>query len=905
LLFVTPGTIQFRLLGEVEVLVGGNPVSLGGAKQRALLALLLLERGTAVSTDRLIEAIWSGRPPETAQKSVQVYVSGLRKALGEGRILTRGRGYELTVEPGELDVDDFDRLVREAADAPPEVAAARLREGLALVRGRPLADVALEPWAAPEIDRLEERILAATEARIEADLEFGRHGDLVPELERLVDQHPYREHLLELLMLALYRSGRQAEALDAYRRRATRLRDELGLEPSRPLQQLEASILQQDEALDAPSAARRLQVRRRSWKVVTAGAVAVVAAAAAATAIALTRGSSVSLESLPPGVAVISATDGSLVGHIPNAEIPEPSEVVTGNGHFWVWGLHPFQLVEIDPKSGHILRHVSSPFAGDAAWYLPDGRNVWFTAGRELVRVDAAEGRAVDRYRLTKANNEYGLNWLTRCFGSLWVTDNPDSLVLRVDPASGRVQARIHAQYPAAIACGDGGLWVSWWDKGLHRIDPRTNRIVATASTPAPFVNVLAVGGGFAWASNEAAGTVSKIDRGGTVVAVYETGDGAHQMSFSGGRLWVANQDVGTVTGIDAATGARTTFAFGHPVQSVASQSGRLLVELREGLTFEDRIAALKGNVARLIVPTYVFDPIDPALAWNPWAFMAERATCAGLVQREPGSNGRISPDLASALPSVSADGLTYSFTVRHGRRFAPPSNAPVTVEDVRASIERAMSPKLGSAYPGAPQPGALFLDDLVGAKAFRHGATHVRGIVVNGDAISLTLFKPSKTFLQRLALPFFCTVPAETPRVQGGLTNPPPSAGPYYVSDGLNGEYQIMKRNPNYTGPRPAHLDAIAFREGISPEHAVARVRSGTWDAALLPDELLAPGGDVAWKAQADPRTRTEELPARNLGIAFARAKGFAVHALLSTRLGCDTIRGALDLAALCTPET
>ena len=880
---MAPETIRFRLLGELEVLVDGTPVGLGGAKQRALLALLLLERGQAVSTDRLVEAIWGGSPTETAHKSVQVYVSGLRKALGGERIRTRDGGYQLELRPGETDLEEFDELVRTG----------RFQEALQLVRGTPLADVALEPWAAPEIDRLEQRILAATEGRIDADLQEGRHAQLVPELQGLVERHPFREHLLELLMLALYRSGRQADALEAYRKGAARLRAELGLEPSRPLQQLEASILRQDPALDAPAAARRVDTRRRSWRLVTAGAAAVVAAGAVAAGIALTRGSSVSLEALPPGVAVISATDGSLVSHIPTAQIPDPSEVVTGNGHFWVWGLHPFQLVEIDPQTGRILRHVNSPFSGDANWYLPDGRNVWFTGGRELVRVDAAEGRAVERYVLTNANAEYVLNLVTRCFGSLWVADNPDNLVLRVDPASGRVTARIHTQYPAAIACGDGGLWVSWWNKGVHRIDPRTNRIVATASTPAPLV-LLAVGGGFAWVSNESAGTVSKIDRAGNVVAVYETGDGAHQMSFGDGRLWVANQDVGTVTGIDAATGERRTYSFGHSVQSVAVQGSRLLVELREGPTFDERIAALPGKVAKLIVPAYVFDPVDPALAWSPWAFFAERATCAGLVQHLP--SGRFEPDLAVALPRVSRDGRTYTFVVRRGRRFAPPSGAVVTARDVRASIERAMSPKLGSAYPGAPQPGALFLDDLLGAAAFREGAAHVRGIRVDGARISFTLTRPSKSFLQRLALPFYCTVPADTPTVHAGLTFPAPSAAPYYYDDGLNQEYDILKRNPNYNGPHPARLDAIAFREGISPEHAVARVESGDWDGAILGDDLLAPGG-AAVREAVSQGVRSEELllpdpPFRG---------GGSVHPLLSRRLGCDTVRGALDLATLC----
>src|SRR5262249_39162185 len=162
------------------------------------------------------------------------------------------------------------------------------------------------------------------------------------------EAHPYRENLLALLMLALYRSGRQADALDAYRRAARRLRDELGLEPGRTLQQLETSILRQDPALDPPAGAvRSTEKRKRGWKLVTVGAAALLAAGAAAATIALTRGDSASLESLPSGVAVLSASDGSLVSHISTTEIPQPVEAVTGNGHFWVWGLKPFQLVEI------------------------------------------------------------------------------------------------------------------------------------------------------------------------------------------------------------------------------------------------------------------------------------------------------------------------------------------------------------------------------------------------------------------------------------------------------------------------------------------------------------------------------------------------------------------------------
>jgi len=895
--------LEIRALGDLVVLIDGNPVTFRGPKQRALLAALVLERGRRVSVDRLAEAVWAGAAPETAQKNIQVYVSGLRKALGDERIRTHGRSYELSVAPGEVDLDHFDQLVRDATGEPSESAALLLSNALGLVRGRPFGDVELELWADREAGRIEDRILDVTEARIEADLALGRHADLVPELETLVERHPYRERLLAQLMLALYRSGRQVDALEAYRRGAERMRDELGLEPGRPLQRLESSILRQDEELDAPATARDvtgIAQRRRAWRLATAGAVSLVVAAAAAAAIVITRSDSKSLASIPEGIAVVSASDGSLIAHIPTSEIAEPVEVVSGNDHFWVTNLAPPSTIELDPATGAIVRRLGSPFPGEPGWALPDGPVVWFTLRRELVRVNLAEERAVDRFTLVRDKNRFGLATVARCAGSLWVASNEEGEVIRVDPETGTVEKRLPIQYPWAIGCGDGGLWVTSDAVGVRRIDPATNRFVATADVPPPH-DTVAVGGGYAWTSNEINGTVYKIDRAGRIVATYETGDGAHQVTFDGGKAWVANQDVGTVTGIDAVTGTEQTFRFGHPVQSAAAADGKLLVELLPGRKFEDRIADLQGRVAKLIVPVYVFDPPDPALAWNPWMHAVERATCSQLLGHSIGDGLRgdeLVPDLAG-LPRVSADGKTYTFTVAPGRRFAPPSNQPVTAEAVRFSIERALSPTLATDVPAL-----RFLGDLVGANEVHAGrAPHVSGIHVSGTTISFTLTRPSTDFPERISLPFFCTVPVGTPTPEGGLTEAPPSAGPYVVSGGLNGEYLILKRNPNYAGPHRAKLNAIAFREGISPEHAVARVRSGGWDGAILDDDLLAADGVAAREAHASGgRFRAEELLVR--GTAYPGEKG-AIHALFSSRLGCDTVDGALDLAALCVHET
>jgi DNA-binding SARP family transcriptional activator len=252
--------MEFRILGPLEVEEAGRLLPLGGAKQRALLAILLLHANEVVPRDRLIDELWGGAPPDTATTALQVHVSQLRKLLDpaatrgdEELLVTRTPGYVLRVEPAQLDLRRFEALVAEGkaalAKGDAESARERLAEGLALWRGRPLSDLDSAPFARAEGLRLEELRLAALEERIEADLALGRHADLVSELEGLVVHHPLRERLRGQLMLALYRCGRQADALDAYRKGRRLLDEELGLEPGEALQRLERAILNQDPAL--------------------------------------------------------------------------------------------------------------------------------------------------------------------------------------------------------------------------------------------------------------------------------------------------------------------------------------------------------------------------------------------------------------------------------------------------------------------------------------------------------------------------------------------------------------------------------------------------------------------------------------------------------------------------------
>jgi DNA-binding SARP family transcriptional activator len=262
--------VDYRILGTFEVHDGERELELGGAKQRALLVVVLLNANRVVSTDRLIDELWGEQPPAGARHVIQVYVSELRKALEPNRsaLVTRAPGYLIRVEAGELDLERFERLLekgREALNAgDAETAAADLRAALDLWRGAPLADFTYEPFAQGAIARLEELRLAAVEDRIEADLALGRHADLVGEVRVLISEHPLREGFRRQLMLALYRSGRQAEALEVHQQTRQVLVDELGIDPSPALQRLEHAILNQDSALEfQPPGGTRIAAPRR------------------------------------------------------------------------------------------------------------------------------------------------------------------------------------------------------------------------------------------------------------------------------------------------------------------------------------------------------------------------------------------------------------------------------------------------------------------------------------------------------------------------------------------------------------------------------------------------------------------------------------------------------------------
>jgi DNA-binding SARP family transcriptional activator len=312
--------MDFRILGSLEIWDGDRQVDLAGSKRRAVLAFLLLHANEVVSIDHLIDQLWGEKAPRNAAAALQTHVSRLRKELGPEVVATRAWGYVLRTEPGTIDLERFQRLVAAAENLPARARAEQLREALSLWRGGPLEDLAFEPALAKDIARLNELRLAVLENRIDADLEAGNHNGIVGELETLIAENPLRERLRGQLILALYRSGRQAEALEVYRETRRVLADELGLEPSPELRELERAILQQDPALAAtptrvesiaesgPRPGRRRRLYGGAVAVLLLGAIAAVAA------LVSTGGRHAAQRSSPPAGRSSTTTHATAVG---------------------------------------------------------------------------------------------------------------------------------------------------------------------------------------------------------------------------------------------------------------------------------------------------------------------------------------------------------------------------------------------------------------------------------------------------------------------------------------------------------------------------------------------------------------------------------------------------------------
>jgi YVTN family beta-propeller protein len=564
--------MEFRVLGPLEVVDDGRTLRLGSGKQLAVVAFLLLHANEAVSVDRIVDELWGESPPPTAAKIVRNYVSLLRRELGD-RLVTQAPGYLLRVRQGELDREQLERAI-ESRDL------AALTDAMTLWRGAPLSQLAYEPFAQAEIARLEELRAAAVEARFEAELAQGRHSSAIAGLEALVQQHPLRERLSELLMLALYRSGRQAEALETYQRARRILDERLGVEPGPGLRELERKILAQDESLGAPArpVPTPAQARRRSLALGAAG----LLAAAVALVLFLTRDDSVGglAEVRPNHVGVIDPGTNTVVAAIPVGIRPGPLGAAAGS--VWVGNVRDRNLTRIDARRRSVTAAVSLGDRTPTGIALGAGA-VWVAHGLrgELSRVDPQFLRVTDTLRLATRSSNGSVAFGE---GHVWAVYG-DSTLARVQPQDVReAGSALVAAVPSAVAVSGRAVWVVSSDANVvQRFDADT-----FSEGPIREVNVgqhpvaIAVGEGALWVANRGDDTVTRIDPNTGATLDIRVGDEPNGLAVGEGAVWVSAAGGATVSRIDPATNEVVrTIELGHPAAGIVVTEGLVWVAVQ------------------------------------------------------------------------------------------------------------------------------------------------------------------------------------------------------------------------------------------------------------------------------------------------------------------------------------
>jgi DNA-binding SARP family transcriptional activator/streptogramin lyase len=582
--------MEFRVLGPLEVRDGQRIVELGAAKQRALLGVLLLHPNAFVSTSRLVEELWDEHPPATAEKLVQGYVHALRKRLGAEAVLTQGPGYKLDLDGSSLDLLEFERLVEEARAAAPFEAIQLRRRALALWRGPPLADVVLDGSARVALARLDETRLTTQLEAIEGELELGRHAGLVGELESLVAASPYQEPAHGLLMLALYRSGRQAEALEVFQALRRRLDDDLGLQPSQRLRDLEAAILRQDEALDirpavaaAPDVAVPSPAGKGSFRVAVAVAVAaaIVLGSLATWAFAFRDERSL-VDVRPDSVAVIDPARNLVVDDV-SVGI-RPGAVGSGGGSIWVANVEDRTLSWIPLRTGRVHKNITLP--GTPTGVAFGAGAVWVAHGLrgQLSRVDPGLVPVIRTRQVTRTVFGTSTGAVAFGLGSVWAVYG-DSTLARLDPRTMRRTAGFAGYRPVGVTVGAGSVWVALvGEPTVERFNPATfeDGPVRPPITVGKRPTGIAFGERAVWVTCGGEDTVKRIDPNDDSVTSIPVGDEPAAVAVGQGAVWVANAGDGTVTRIDPITYARQTVEVGAAPAGIVVAGGRVWVSVRE-----------------------------------------------------------------------------------------------------------------------------------------------------------------------------------------------------------------------------------------------------------------------------------------------------------------------------------
>lgn len=557
--------MTFRVLGSVEALIGGEPVALEGRKARALLGLLLLHPDEVVRSTQVIDALWGADPPPTVDASLRVAVAKLRKGLESsglsGLVETHPSGYLIRVEPDQLDATRFResasvgaRLLEEN-DLP--VALETLEAAHALWRGPPLGPLASEVDDPVAVDELVELQLSSEEDRLDCLLRLGRHRQAVVDLLALAAQHPARERLTSLLMLALYRTGRQQEALAAFRTTSSYLREELGLEPGPELRRLERSILDHDPSLDLPERRPRSEspASGRGHRRTTIGVVlfVVLAGALAAFVVAARRGHAGAPIPAPNSLLRIDPATNRVVDSISVGRVP--GQVMAGEDSVWVANDLDRTLSDVDPETRTVktIGGVSS-----VGFLTQDERgNVYASAFDHPVvwRIDPSRDMVAGRYRVKTRAVGIAVGG-----GSLWVVDRLNNDVIAFDLRTGGAKRRVGVGVdPIFTSFGFGSLWVSNSDEGTVSVIDPGNAHPRTIFVSRPMG--IAVGGGAVWVVSPLDSTVTRIDPDTrrVIARIVVSGPkaiegGVYKAAFGAGSVWTIDENDQEVIRIDPRT---------------------------------------------------------------------------------------------------------------------------------------------------------------------------------------------------------------------------------------------------------------------------------------------------------------------------------------------------------------
>jgi peptide/nickel transport system substrate-binding protein len=820
--------VEFLVMGPLEVRGPVGAVALGGGKQRLLLALLVLHAGEVVPRTAVVDALWPEHPPRSAAQSVESYVSRVRAALRaagaeEEIIAATPAGYRLVRDGNRFDHEAFTELAMDAAWAlergEAQVAAERAREALALWRGSALAEIAEEPSVRADAAALEERRLQVLETHAEAELALGRHVQLVSGLRAETSRHPERERPHELLMLALYRAGRQAEALEVYRSTRTYLADELGLEPGPSLKEMQARILRHDPALGAPLHAVATDeiasppsvTRRRLRGGHLALAAALVALLAGAIVVVLGGGggsSAVARILRGPAIGVFDARSGR-----PRAALAlgvVPSRITVGLGAEWATSYDNGTLVRVDTNRGAVTQTV---FVGHGATGVAVAAgDVWVadTLDNRLTRVDAATSNIVQQIAVGASPGDVAAST-----GAIWVSNAGDGTVSRVDPLTGAVRGitRVGPQ-PRGLAVGGGSVWVAVSGAGtVARLDQRTGRLLQTihvGSGPSAVV----VGSDGVWVANGLDSTVSLIDPDSATVVLTRAVPGTPAALAAVGRTAWVGADGPLLTALTA-SGEDRTVALPSPATALAADAHALLVGVR-GLGANHRGGTL---IMRTTFPIRQINP-EQCCDVPPNVRMLSYDGLLG-YSKAPGSPDTLVPDLALAVPSPQEGGRIYTFRLRPGLRYW--TGARVLASDIRRGLERAaQGTDIFATYIGA-LPGALACP--------RNPRCNLSAAVLTDDragTVTLRLAHPDPELLLALGLPGFAPAPPG-----GGIR---PGTGPYRIAKYVPGHLITLERNRLFhawapTAQPDGYPNRIIIHSGSTAADNVTAVIQGRAD--------------------------------------------------------------------------